>query len=170
MTTISTHTTTAPVVRITDKTAESTSPLKLEDLQGAAPEVRPTPAPLRVLPQLLQFQMEFLKTTPTDADAGEYAAVYHGGEKIGSISNTGSTALPFMFPDSEGGPADGPALAKWRADKLADLGYQVRKSETAVPRDQWDSWQRPSFSPEALDAYVRGRFAEFPELKHHVDA
>lgn len=162
MATISTHAVTAPVVRPADKTAENMSPLKLEDLQGFAPGVRPTPAPLRALPQLLQFQMEFLKTAPTDADAGEYAAIYRGGEKIGSISNNGSTSLPFMFPDPDGGPTDGPALAQWRADKLADLGYQVRKSETAVPRDQWGTWRRPLFSQAALDAYVAARFAGLP--------
>jgi hypothetical protein len=163
MTTISTNTVSAPVVRLADKVAENTSPLKLEDLQGTAAEVRAVPAPLQSLPQLLHFQMEFLKMAPTDTDAGEYAAVYRGGEKIGSISNTGSTSLPFMFPDPDGGPKEGPELAQWRAGKLADMGYQVRKSETAIPREQWDSWKRPSFSQEALDAYVRGRFAGLSE-------
>jgi hypothetical protein len=167
MTTISTNTVSAPVVR--RATPENTSPLKLEDLQGTAAEVRPLPAPLRSLPQLLRFQVEFMKTAPTDADAGDYAAVYRGGEKIGSISNTGSTSLPFMFPDPDGGPKEGPELAQWRAEKLADIGYQIRKSATAVPGEQWDTWKRPSFSQEALDAYVRSRFAEIPDDVYSVD-
>lgn len=168
MTTISASHVSPPVVRFTDKAASGVMP-KVEKLPVSIGEPQPLPATLRDLPLLLKFQQEFLETAPTDADAGDYAAVYRGGEKIGSISNTGSTSLPFMFPDPEGGPKDGPALAQWRAEKLADLGYQVRKSETAVPREQWTTWQRPSFSQEALDAYVRGRFADLSDTGRSID-
>ena len=117
-----------------------------------------TPAHLLYTSQLLKFQSEYLLALTTDMEGGDYAYVYRGEEKIGKISNTGSLTLPMMFPYPHEGPAQGgPELAQWRADKLSEMGLQVRLAESAIPRDQWSSWRRPSIS-EALDAYVSSRF------------
>lgn len=116
----------------------------------------PTPPMRQAVPLELQNgdrMLEYIRAN--SGGSSVYAQVVKDGRVVATLDNDGSattTNADAGLFDVNGGPAQGPDLAQWRASQIAQaIGGEVRLADTAQRQQDWS----PSvLSREGFAAYL----------------